>query len=338
MPSGLLLVIFAMAFSPCACSSDRCGMASPMACSPSTTSHGGRASGHERQQALQCGEAQIVCPGWVASEDPSMIKALAALAFVSSLLSFHVSDAMAENVPRNVVTELAPSGKLRAAINFGNPVLVQKDPATGEPRGVSAELARELALRLGVPADFVLFDGAGKVVDAAKADVWDVAFVAIDPARAAGITFTEPYVVIEGTYLVPEDSPLRTPEDADKDGVRIAASNGSAYHLFLKRELKHAQLIETQGAPAAFDLLVQNRAGAAAGIRQALISFASTHPGLRVMPGRFMVINQAMATPKGREPGARFLRAFVEEMKASGFVAKALAASGQADATVAPPS
>jgi polar amino acid transport system substrate-binding protein len=244
---------------------------------------------------------------------------------------------MANEAIPAITKDLAPSGRLRAAINFGNPVLAQKDPAAGEPRGVSAELARELARRLGVPVDFIPFDGAGKVVDAVKADVWDVAFLAIDPLRTTGITFSAPYVVIEGTYLVPESSPLRTPEDADKDGVRIAVSSASAYHLFLKRELKHARLVEEQGG-AAFELLVQNRADAAAGIRQALLAFASTHPGLRVMPGRFMAINQAMATPKGRELGARFLRAFVEEMKASGFVAKALAASGQADAAVAPPS
>src|SRR5215470_13296788 len=142
-----------------------------------------------------------------------MIKALAALAFLSSLLSFHLSDAMADTVPRNVVTELAPSGKLRAAINFGNTVIAQKDPATGEPRGVSAELARELSRRLGVPAEFVLFDTAGKVADAAKANAWDVAFLAADPVRAADITFSAPYVVIEGTYLVAENSPLRAIED-----------------------------------------------------------------------------------------------------------------------------
>jgi polar amino acid transport system substrate-binding protein len=254
------------------------------------------------------------------------------------LLWLSVSSAMANEVTPAIAKELAPSGRLRAAINFGNPVLAQKDAATGEPRGVSAELARELGRRLGISVEFVPFDGAGKVVDAVKADIWDVAFLAIDPLRAADITFTAPYVVIEGTYLVQETSLLRTPEDADKDGIRIAVSTGSAYHLFLKRELKHAQLAEVQGGAAVADLLVQNRADAAAGIRQALLSFASTHPGLRVMPGRFMAINQAMATPKGREPGARFLHAFVEEMKSSGFVAKALAASGQADAAVAPPS
>src|ERR1700730_14963291 len=120
-------------------------------------------------------------PEWVASEDPSMIKAFAALAFLSSLLSFHVPDAMAENVPRNVVAELAPSGKLRAAINFGNSVLAQKDPATGEPRGVSAGLAREVAKRLGVPISFVGFDAAGKVTEAVKTGALDICFLAIDP-------------------------------------------------------------------------------------------------------------------------------------------------------------
>jgi polar amino acid transport system substrate-binding protein len=265
---------------------------------------------------------------------PIMKKMLACLV----LLWLSVSCAMANEATPAIAKDLAPSGRLRAAINFGNPVLVQKDSATGEPRGVSPELARELSRRLGIPVEFVPFDGAGKVVDAVKAGAWDVAFLAIDPARAAEITFTAPYVVIEGTYLVSENSPLRTPEDADKDGVWIAVSSGSAYHLFLKRELKHARLAEVQGGAAVIDLLVQNRADAAAGIRQALLSFASTHRGLRVMPGRFMAINQAMATPKGRELGARFLQTFVEEMKASGFVAKALAASGQSDAAVAPPS
>ena len=178
-----------------------------------------------------------------------MIKALAALAFLSSLLSFHVSDAMAENVPRNVVTELAPSGKLRAAINFGNSVLAQKDPATGEPRGVSAELAREVAKRLAVPIEFITFDAAGKVFDALQKGAWDIAFLAIDPVRAAGIDFTAPYVVIEGAYVVPVDSPLKTVEDVDRDGVRVAVARASAYDLYLTRALKHAKLVRESSGP-----------------------------------------------------------------------------------------
>src|SRR5262245_36606776 len=178
-------------------------MASPMGRSASTQAGGG----HGRA----CNASKLgYSAEWVASKDPSMIKALAALAFLSSLLSFHVPDAMADTVPRNVVTELAPSGKLRAAINFGNIVLAQKDPATGEPRGVSAELARELAKRLAVPIEFVTFDAAGKVFDALQKGAWDIAFLAIDPVRAAGIDFTAPYVVIEGAYVVPAAPPLKT--------------------------------------------------------------------------------------------------------------------------------
>jgi polar amino acid transport system substrate-binding protein len=170
-----------------------------------------------------------------------------------------------------------------------------------------------------------------------QADAWDVAFLAIDPVRAVGITFSAPYVVIEGVYLVPENSPLRGIEDVDRDGVRIAVGRGSAYDLFLKRELKRARLVEAPSSSGALDLFLQDKLDAAAGVRQPLVAFARTHPNLRVIPERFMAINQAVGTPKGRDTGARFLRAFVEEVKASGFVAKALAASGQADATVAPP-
>ena len=159
----------------------------------------------------------------------------AVLLVAASLLS---SCATVSTVPSGVRSELAPSGKLRAAINFGNPVLAQKDPATGEPSGVSVDLARELGRRLGVPVELVTFDAAGKVFDALKTGAWDVAFLAIDPARASEIAFTAPYVVIEGTYLVPADSPLRTIGDVDREGVRVAVGNKSAYDLYLTRTLK----------------------------------------------------------------------------------------------------
>jgi polar amino acid transport system substrate-binding protein len=243
---------------------------------------------------------------------------------------------MAQNVPPNVVKELAPSGKLRAAINFGNIVLAQKDPAGGEPRGVSAELARELAKRLGVPIEYVTFDAAGKVFDALKAGAWDVAFLAIDPDRS-GIEFTGPYVVIEGAYLVPANSPLQTNEDVDRDGVRVAVARGSAYDLYLTRALKRAQLVRESSGPQALDMFRKDRLEAAAGVKQPIVLFAKDHPDTRVIPGRFMVIEQAMGTPKGRDASVRYLREFIEEMKASGFVAKALKASDQPDAAVAPP-
>jgi polar amino acid transport system substrate-binding protein len=244
---------------------------------------------------------------------------------------------MANELPRNVVTELAPSGKLRAAINFGNAVLAQKDPASGEPRGVSPALARELAQRLGVPVAFVPFEAAGKVFDALPSGVWDVAFLAIDPTRAAGIDFTAPYVMIEGTYVVPANSPLRTIADVDRDGVRVAVGRASAYDLYLTRTLKHAKLIRESSGVDAFDLFLKDRLEAIAGVKQPLVAFTKTHPDTRLIPGRFMVIEQAVGTPKGRPAGARYLSTFVEEMKASGFVARALAESGQNDAAVAPP-
>ena len=265
----------------------------------------------------------------------SMVKAgrAAVLLLAGALLS---SCATVPTAPPGARSELAPTGKLRAAINFGNPVLAQKDPATGEPRGVSVDLARELGRRLGVPVVLVPFDAAGKVFDALKSGAWDIAFLAIDPARAAEIAFTAPYVVIEGTYLVPADSPLRTIEDVDRDGVRVAVGNKSAYDLYLTRTLKRAQLVRVPTSPAAIDVFLKDKLEAAAGVKQPLLQFAKTNPNVRVMDGRFMAIEQAMGTPKGREAGARYLREFVEEMKASGFVARGLERSGQGDATVAP--
>jgi polar amino acid transport system substrate-binding protein len=264
----------------------------------------------------------------------SMAARLAAvLSLAGALFS---SCATVSTVPPGVRSELAPTGKLRAAINLGNPVLAQKDPATGEPRGVSVDLARELGRRLNVPVELVTFDAAGKVFDALKTSSWDIAFLAIDPARASEIAFTAPYVVIEGTYLVPTDSPLRTIGDVDREGVRVAVANKSAYDLYLTRTLKRAQILRAPTSPAAIELFVRDKLEAAAGVKQPLLQFAKTNPDVRVLDGRFMAIEQAMGIPKSRETGMGYLREFVEEMKASGFVATGLERSGQGDATVAP--
>lgn len=257
----------------------------------------------------------------------------AILLLVAALL---LSCASVPIVPPGARSDLAPTGKLRAAINFGNPVLAQKDPVSGEPRGVSVDLARELGRRLGVPVELITFDAAGRVFDALKKGAWDIAFLAIDPARATEITFTAPYVVIEGTYLVPANSPLRTIQDVDRDGVRVAVGNKSAYDLYLSRTLKRAQLVRVPTSPEAMDLFLKDKLEAAAGVKQPLLQFAKTHPNVRVMDGRFMVIEQAMGTPRGREAGAHYLREFVEEMKSSGFITRGLEKSGQGDATVAP--
>jgi polar amino acid transport system substrate-binding protein len=244
---------------------------------------------------------------------------------------------MVDGISADLVAELAPVGRLRAAINFGNSVLAQQDPAGGAPRGVSAELARELARRLGIGIDYVTFDAAGKVFDALKAGLWDIAFLAVDPVRAAGIAFTAPYVVIEGVYLVPKDSSLHTVADVDREGVRVAVAQGSAYDLYLTRALTHATLVRQPSGPEALEMFLRDRLEVAAGVRQPIAAFAQAHPDTRLIPGRFMAIEQAMGTVKGRETGVAYLRRFIEEMKASGFVARALAASGQGDASVAPP-
>ena len=244
---------------------------------------------------------------------------------------------MADGLSPDLVRELAPTGCLRTAINFGNTVLAQPDPAGGPPRGVSGDLARELAHRLGVGIDYVTFDAAGKLFEALKEGLWDVAFLAIDPVRAAGIAFTAPYVVIEGVYLVPKDSALQSVEDVDRDGVRIAVAKGSAYDLYLSRAIRHATLIRQPSGPEALEMFVRDSLEAAGGVRQPINAFAQAHPDTRVIPGRFMAIEQAMGTVKGRDAGIAYLRTFIEEMKASGFVARALAASGQGDAAVAPP-
>ena len=233
---------------------------------------------------------------------------------------------------KEVVNELAPTGKLRVGINFGNTVLAQG--TADAPRGITPDLSRELGKRLGVPIEFIPFDAAGKTFEALKAGKLDIIFLAIEPVRAAEIEFTAPYVLIEGVYLVPKDSPLKTVADVDRDGVRIGVNQDSAYDLFLTRTLKHAKLARAENG---VDLFVKDKLEAAAGVKQPLAVYAKTNPNVRLMNGRFMEIRQAMGTQKGRTVGARYLHAFIEEMKASGFVAEALKRSRQPDATVAPP-
>jgi len=239
--------------------------------------------------------------------------------------------------PPYIVNELAPTGSLRAAINYGNSVLAQKDPNTGEARGVSVDLAHELAWRLQVPLDVVPYDAAGKVNADAKMNVWDVAFFAIDPKRGEDVAYTAPYVIIEGGYAVPAASPLKSVDQVDADGVSIAVSNRSAYDLYLSRNLKRAKLVRAPSPAASFELFVKERLPVLAGVKPALVEWAKKNPGFRVLEGRFMIIEQAMATQKDRERSVEYLRKFVEEQKANGFVAAALARSGQKDAVVAPP-
>ena len=238
--------------------------------------------------------------------------------------------------PAGVAADLAPSGKLRAAINFGNPVLASKDPATGEPRGVSVDLSRELAARLGVPLEIVTYAAAGRVVEGLKTRAWDIGYVAIDPVRGADMYQSPPYVVIEGAYLVPAGSPIRSNAEVDREGVRVVVGQGSAYDLFLSRELKQAKIVRVPSSPVVVDTLIAQKLEVAAGVKQQLELDARRVPGVRLLEGRFMVINQAMGVPKGRDTGAKYVRDFIEEMKASGFVAQALRRHGIEGAAVAP--
>ena len=236
----------------------------------------------------------------------------------------------------DVVRALAPEGRLRAAINFGNPILANKDAKTGEPVGVSIDLARELGRRLNVPVDLVIFTAAGKVVEAVTANDVSIAFVAIDPQRAVSTFYTAAYVVIEGAYLVRNDSPLTANEEVDRAGTRVAAAKGSAYDLYLSRELKNAKITHAPTSQSVTDTFLTLNLEVAAGVKQQLQMDAARVPGVRLLPGRFMVINQAMGTPIARAAAGNYLKAFIEEMKASGFVAASLARHGIQGAEVAP--
>lgn len=234
------------------------------------------------------------------------------------------------------LNDLAPTGVLRAAINFGNPVLAQRNAETGQPQGVSVSLAVELGRQLGVPVEFVTYDAAGKVFEALAQQQWNVAFLAIEPVREAQVAFSEPYVIIEGTYLVKNDSAFLKVEDLDHPGVRIAVGQGAAYDLYLSRTQQHASLVRAPTSAGAVDLFLDEGLDAAAGVRQPLLKVAEANSELRVLEGYFTSIRQAMGVPVQCIAGAAYVRAFLEEQKANGFVRKALADSGQSDVTVAP--
>ena len=232
---------------------------------------------------------------------------------------------------------LAPTGVLRAAINLGNSVLAQRADAPGQLAGVSVELAEALARRLEVRAELVEFASAGQVARALPGKAWDVAFLAVDPARGRDMVFTAPYLLIEGSFLVASGSPLADAMEVDRPGLRIATGRGSAYDLFLSRELKSASIERAPSSPDVVPTFMARNADVAAGVKQQLEADAARLGGLRLLPGRFMVIQQAMGLPAGRgETAQAALAAFVEEMKASGFVAEAMKRHGVQGAAVAP--
>lgn len=234
-------------------------------------------------------------------------------------------------------SELAPTGTLRAGINMSNFLLVSGRTEDGGPKGVAPDMASEIAARLGVPVVHLPFESPGKLADEATNDVWDIGLIGAEPARAEHILFTAAYAEIEATYLVPAGSPLQTISDVDRKDVRIAVSERSAYDLYLTRHLQHAELIRVAGLNAAYDLFVNEKLDALAGLRPRLISDAEKLPGARILDGRFTAVQQAVGTPRGREAGAAFLRDFVEEAKSSGLVARLIERHGVRGLSVAPP-
>jgi polar amino acid transport system substrate-binding protein len=261
-----------------------------------------------------------------------------ALAAVSALLG--TASLSAPLVSAALKAEIAPSGTLLAGINYNNPLLAERDAASGELRGVVVDLSRELARRIGVPVKLVPYESAGKMSDAAKTRAWDIAYLAIDPARSGDIEFTAPYLELEGTYLVPSGSAIQKIEDVDRAGVHVAVTAKSAYDLFLSRQMKNAQLVRFATTPISIDMMVAQKLDAVAAVRTALVTGARRVPDSRVLSGHFMTIPQAAGVPKGRPLAAQYVREFIEDMKASGFVAEALTKHGLGpnDAIVAPAS
>jgi polar amino acid transport system substrate-binding protein len=243
---------------------------------------------------------------------------------------------MATIDPSAARAALAPTGTLRVGINYGNFLLVSKGAGGAEPRGIVVDLARELGRRLDVRVEFVGFDQAGPMANAAKAGAWDVAFLGAEPQRASEIDFTAAYLEIPVTYLVPAGSRIASIDDVDRAGVRIAVAGKSAYDLYLSRTIRHATLVRAEGIEGSFQLFVKDGLEALSGLKPRLVMDAGKLPGARVLDGQFTAVQQAIGAPRGSGAGAQYLREFAEDVKASGFVAETIARHGVRGVSVAP--
>ena len=235
-----------------------------------------------------------------------------------------------------ILKQLAPTGTLRAGINLGNFLLVTGKSPSGDPEGVAPDMARAIAERLGVKLELVPFKTPGELADAAGSDVWDIGLIGAEPARAERIAFSAAYVEIEATYLVPAGSALRSIAEVDRPGIRIAVSARSAYDLWLVRNIRQAQLVHADGIDAAFNLFVNDKLEALASLRPRLLTDVVKLPGARILDGQFTAVQQAVGTARTNVAAAAFLRGFVEEAKASGFVASLIARHHAAGLSVAP--
>jgi polar amino acid transport system substrate-binding protein len=261
-----------------------------------------------------------------------------ALIILTLLTFLSIEHPMAHTPASPIVkSELAPTGKIRASINVGNPILAKRDDEHSKPYGVSIDLATNLAQELGLELELVVFDSAGKSVDAVTNKKADFGFFAIDPVRGKEITFTNAYIVIEGAYVVPNNSSIQTNDEVDQTKNRIVVGKGSAYDLYLTREIKHAQIVHAPTSPKVVEFFVNGGYEVGAGVKQQLEMDLKTYPTIRLLPGRFMEINQSMGVNKDvSEATKAYLKDYVERMKASGFVAEALARHHIQGAAVAP--
>jgi len=225
-------------------------------------------------------------------------------------------------------SELTPGGKLRVGLNYGNFLLVLKDGPGGEPRGIAPDLGRELARRLGVPVEFIKYDQAGKLADAVKDGKCDVGFLGAEAQRANEIAFTAAYLEIPVTFLVPAGSKIGSIAEVDREGVRIAVADRSAYDLYLSRNLKKARLVRAQGIDGSYELFVREKLDVLAGLKPRLVSDAEKLPGARILDGQITGVQQAVGTPKARSAAAAYLSEFVADLHKSGLVKKIAADHG----------
>jgi polar amino acid transport system substrate-binding protein len=242
---------------------------------------------------------------------------------------------MTSSISPDTQRDLAPTGKLRVGLNYGNFLLVLRDKPDGTPQGIAPDLARELARRLEMAVEFVKFDAAGKLPDGVKTGAWDVAFLGNEPQRAAEIAFSPAYLEIPVTYLVPAGSPIKSLAEVDRKGVSIAVADKSAYHLFMMRELKNAELVSADGIDGSYKLFIDSKLDALAGLKPRLLTDQQKNPGSRVLDGQLTVVQQSIGVPKSRETAARYLKEFAQDVKKSGF-AQAIARHKVPGVSVAP--
>lgn len=244
---------------------------------------------------------------------------------------------MTPEITPPIKKELAPSGKIRVGLNYQNFLLVLADAPDGSPTGIAPDLGRELGRRAGLPVEFRRFEKAGLLADAVRDDAWDVAFLGAEPQRADRIAFSAAYLEIPVTFLVPPGSAIRSIEDVDREGARIAVAEKSAYDLFLTRAMKHARLLRVPGIPESYDLFVAEKLEALSGLKPQLVADAERLPGSRILEGQVTAVQQAAGVPRARSHAAAWLKALIEDLKASGFIERTIRKHGVRGVTVAPP-